>query len=157
MFTNTGVAVCEIRKDTREAAMSEQMIEDLIQAARQAAGRAYAPYSKFPVGTALLGENGRVYTGCNVENASYGLTVCAERAALVRAVADGCRRFQAIAIYTPTPKPTPPCGACRQTLNEFSPEAQVICACDGTERLRSTVAELLPAPFGDSGSESQFR
>jgi len=122
-------------------------IEQLIEAARAAARRAYAPYSGFAVGASALGEDGAVYTGCNVENASYGLTLCAERAAIFNAVSHGCRRFQALAIYTPTPEPTPPCGACRQVMAEFSPEMEIVCACDGPGRLRASLSSLLPSSF----------
>lgn len=121
---------------------------ELIEAARAASERAYAPYSKFRVGAALLTSDGRFISGCNVENGSYGLTICAERVALGRAVAEGAREFQAIAIYTPTSSPTPPCGACRQVLSEFAPRLEVVSACDGADRLRARLDELLPARFG---------
>jgi cytidine deaminase len=128
--------------------IADDQLERLIDAARQASRSAYCPYSHFPVGAALLGGTGAVFGGCNVENASYGLTVCAERNALFHAVAMGETRVQAIVIYTPTGLPTAPCGACRQVLNEFGPDALVISVCDGPETLRSTVRELLPAAFG---------
>lgn len=95
--------------------------EKLIQAAVDAASRAYAPYSQFPVGAALVADDGRVFTGCNVENASYGLTLCAERAAVAAAVSAGCRTFMRIAIAAGTAEEAAtPCGACRQVLSEFA-------------------------------------
>ncbi|MDB6126340.1 MAG: cytidine deaminase, partial [Verrucomicrobia bacterium] len=95
----------------------------LERAARAAAKGSYSPYSKFRVGAALLAGSGKIYTGANVENASYGLCNCAERTALFTAVAAGERHVEAVAVYTPTTTPTPPCGACRQVLNEFGPSA----------------------------------
>src|SRR5579864_6622228 len=102
--------------------VSDDDIQQLLRAARSASRQAYCPYSRFAVGAALLSADGRVFAGCNVENASYGLTICAERNAIFQAVAAGERRIQAIAIYTPTPTPSAPCGACRQVLYEFGPE-----------------------------------
>src|SRR5262245_6352011 len=93
----------------------------LIEAARAASERAYAPYSKFRVGAAVLA-GGQIFAACNIENASYGLTICAERAAVAAAVSAGKRKIDAIAIFTPTPTATAPCGACRQVLHEFGPE-----------------------------------
>ena len=119
----------------------------LAQAAKDAAARSYAPYSRFPVGAAVLCATGEIYAGCNVENASLGLTICAERAAVAQAVAAGERELTAVAIYTPTAVPTPPCGACRQVLAEFGPEALVVCLCAGGERLETRLSALLPAPF----------
>ena len=118
----------------------------LVEEARAALANAHAPYSNFPVGAALLGENGRVYRGTNVENASYGLSVCAERAAVFAAVADGERRFRALAVATDTDAPTPPCGACRQILREFVEDLPVYLA--GRRKTReTTLARLLPDPF----------
>lgn len=121
--------------------------QSLIRAAQAAATRAYAPYSRFQVGAALLGANGILYTGANVENASYGATICAERAALCRAVDDGCTRFLAIAIVTQAEEPTPPCGICRQVLMEFSPDMPVISATQSGKIARWTLDALLPAAF----------
>ncbi|MFL5329450.1 MAG: cytidine deaminase [Gemmataceae bacterium] len=120
----------------------------LIEAAKEASRRAYCPYSQFRVGAAVQGGSGKIYSGCNVENASYGLTICAERSALARAVAEGETEIRAVAVFTPTPIPTAPCGACRQVLNEFGPDAAVVCACDGPETLQTTLRELLPGAFG---------
>lgn len=121
---------------------------DLLERAAAAAARAYAPYSGFRVGAALLTESGQVYAGCNVENASYGLTVCAERAAVFAAVAaEGPRlRVRALALACDPPAPCAPCGACRQVLAEFGPAAVVIYPA-GTEHRRTTVDSLLPARF----------
>jgi cytidine deaminase len=120
----------------------------LIAAARRAAQAAYAPYSKFRVGAAVLTRTGEIYTGCNVENASYGLSNCAERTAIFTAVAGGERKIVAVAVYTPTHKPTLPCGACRQVIHEFGPKAVILCACRSRERLETTLDQLLPGAFG---------
>jgi len=110
--------------------------------------RAYAPYSRFPVGAALLGENGKVYLGANVENASYGLTVCAERNAIGAAVADGARRFTALAVVTPAKKAATCCGTCRQVLSEFPPSFPIRCFTNDGDEVVTTVEELLPYAFG---------
>jgi cytidine deaminase len=128
--------------------VNPQLLDRLRDLARAAAGRAYCPYSRFQVGAALAVRSGAVFTGCNVENASYGLTICAERNAVFQMVAAGETAFDAIVVYTPTPMPTAPCGACRQVLFEFGPDAEVIGLCDGPEVLRTTVRALLPAAFG---------
>jgi cytidine deaminase len=120
----------------------------LAKAARAASQAAHCPYSRFPVGAAVLTASGHVFRGCNVENASYGLTICAERNAAFQAVAAGETEFQAVVVYTPTPTPTAPCGACRQVLNEFGPTAQVRCVCDGPDQIQTTLSDLLPEAFG---------
>ena len=129
--------------------MSKQPTDrQLVEMARQARERAYAPYSHFPVGAALLGRSGRVYTGCNVENASYPLTTCAERAAVIKAVSEGEREFEAIAVITATG--ATPCGACRQILHEFGgPDGDLrVIVADTAGHVRTfTIAELLPAGF----------
>lgn len=102
------------------------MERELIGLAEEAMKRAYAPYSHFLVGAALLASDGRKYTGCNIENISYGATVCAERTAVFKAVSEGARSFEAIAIVSSSGLPTPPCGICRQVLAEFSPDMKVI-------------------------------
>jgi cytidine deaminase len=117
-------------------------------AARRAAARAYAPYSGFPVGAAVLGRSGRVHAGCNVENASYGLSICAERSAVFRAIGAGETGIEALVIYTPTPLPTAPCGACRQVLSEFGARLRVLCLCDGPQLVDTTLDALLPSRFG---------
>ncbi len=120
----------------------------LFEAARGVQQQAYAPYSKFPVGAALLAEDGQIITGCNVENSSYGLSVCAERHAIGSAVGRGVRRFRAVAIVANSEEPCPPCGTCRQVLAEFcGPDTPVRSRTpDGTEA-RYTLAELLPHAF----------
>ena len=120
---------------------------DLVAAARRARRRAYAPFSGFKVGAALEAADGTVVTGCNVENATYGLTMCAERVALYTAVAAGHRRFRRIAIAADTQDPTPPCGACRQILWEFGGNLEVILANLRRETGRVTMRDLLPLPF----------
>ena len=121
--------------------------KDLIVSAKMAQKLAYAPYSKFKVGAALLGKSGRIYTGCNVENASYGLACCAERNAVFKALSEGEREFRAIAIVSGSPEPTAPCGACRQVLNEFAPDISVIMP--GRKRtVKTTLKKLLPFAFG---------
>lgn len=119
----------------------------LIEAAVAAASRAYAPYSRFPVGAALLCQSGEIVTGCNVENASYGLTICAERAAVFQAVAKGHQSFLALALSMPGAGA--PCGACRQVLNEFAPDlAILICNQEGTLKQEVSLRDLLPLSFG---------
>jgi len=96
----------------------------------------------------VLTSGGRIFAGSNVENASYGLAMCAERTAVFKAVTEGNRKITAVAVYTPTPRPTAPCGACRQVLHEFGPTAAVVCACDSPERIETTLERLLPGAFG---------
>ncbi len=120
----------------------------LLAAARRAAAHAHAPYSKFRVGAAVLTASGKIFAGANVENASYGLSCCAERSAVFAAVSAGERRLTAVALYTPTRKPVTPCGACRQVINEFGPRAFVICTCRSRDRIETTLDRLLPAAFG---------
>jgi len=118
--------------------------DQLIEAASKARAEAYAPYSKFAVGAALLTKRGRIITGCNVENLSFGLTICAERAAVFTAVAMGEREFEAIALVADSKTPVTPCGACRQVLAEFAADLPI---CSGNlegERFESTLRELLP-------------
>ncbi|MHB1327324.1 MAG: cytidine deaminase [Gemmatimonadales bacterium] len=123
------------------------MADRLVDAARAVREAAYAPYSHFKVGAAIETENGRVFTGCNVENASYGLTICAERAAVVQAVAAGARRFVRIVVVTDTDPPAAPCGACRQVLWEFGADLQVE-AVGPSSRKQWHMRELLPDAFG---------
>lgn len=117
---------------------------ELVNAAAAARLKAYAPYSNFQVGAALLTETGEIFTGCNVENLSYGLTLCAERVALSAAVAQGHRAFERIAIVADTGSPISPCGACRQVLAEFAPELEMILANLQGVAERYTLDQLLP-------------
>ena len=119
----------------------------LIAAARAAREHASAPYSHFKVGAALLGRDGTIYTGCNVENATYALTVCAERVALLKAISEGAREFTTIAVVADTAAPTPPCGPCRQLLWEYCGDLTVIMANLTHETARLKMSELLPLPF----------
>lgn len=125
--------------------LSHVNVDQLVALAAEARKAAYVPYSHFPVGAALLGADGTVYTGCNVENASYGLTICAERNAVAHAVAEGARRFDAIAVVTENG--VTPCGMCRQMLAEFGPTMTVIVADAAGHRRIYNLADLLPAAF----------
>ena len=118
----------------------------LIELATEARERAYAPYSNYAVGAALRGKSGRVYTGCNVENAVYSLTICAERNALFKAVSEGEREFVALAVVTANGGS--PCGSCRQVLAEFGPDLPVLIGVPGKLVAVQTIAELLPRAFG---------
>ncbi len=128
-------------------AIAENVLDELKRHARDAAAHAYAPYSGFVVGAAVLTDSGEIHRGTNVENASFGLSICAERNAVFQAVAHGARKVTALVVYTPTAAATTPCGACRQVLLEFGAEALVICCTDHEER-RFALPELLPAAFG---------
>ncbi|HET9066669.1 MAG TPA: cytidine deaminase [Gemmatimonadales bacterium] len=121
-------------------------LETAATAARQ---RAYAPYSGFRVGAALETEDGTIVTGCNVENASYSMTICAERSAIATAVGLGHTRFRRLVISSDAAEPISPCGACRQTLWEFAPDLEVVSVTDGARRSWA-LAELLPAGFSRS-------
>ncbi len=121
-------------------------MDELIEEAIEAREHSYSPYSRFKVGAALKSKSGKIYTGTNVENASYGLTVCAERTAVYKAVSQGEREFEALAIFTDTEDLTPPCGACRQVLWEFSRDLVVILA-NSNEKKILKLSDLLPLPF----------
>lgn len=128
--------------------MSEE--EKLIAAARQAREFAHAPYSEFRVGAAVRTKSGRIFSGCNIENASYGLTLCAERVAIFKAVSEGEREFDSIVVVADTEKLTPPCGACRQIIWEFCGDIPVILANLKGKIERERAGKLLPRPFDSS-------
>jgi cytidine deaminase len=132
---------------SREA--SRQAAAELIDRARRARRHARAPYSRFKVGAALEAGDGTIITGCNIENATYGLTLCAERVAIFKAISEGHRRFRRVAVVADTAAPTPPCGACRQILWEFAGNVEVILANLRRETGRFRLKELLPVPFDD--------
>jgi cytidine deaminase len=124
--------------------------DKLIHAARTARDNAHAPYSNFKVGAALRAKSGRIYTGCNVENATYGLTVCAERVAIFKAISEGERGFDAIAVCTDTAALTPPCGACRQIIWEFCGDVDVILSNLRDKSESHKMSALFPRPFDSS-------
>lgn len=128
--------------------LPDDLVARLCAAARAVQRQAYAPASKFRVGAAVLAADGRMFVGCNVENASFGLTICAERAAVCAAVAAGARRLGAVAIATPLARAARPCGACRQVLAEFGPRMAVLLVGRGRSRCEhTTLAALLPEQF----------
>ncbi|MGT2741699.1 cytidine deaminase [Streptococcus plurextorum] len=127
-----------------------EVTNPLVELAIEASQRAYVPYSHFPIGAALLTEDGTVYTGCNIENASFGLTNCGERTAIFKAVSDGHQKLAEIAIYGQTAEPISPCGACRQVMVEFfQPSAKVTLIAKNGQTVETTVGELLPYSFTD--------
>ena len=124
--------------------------ELLIAAAEEARHHAHIPYSRFAVGAAVLTDDGEIYAGCNIENRTFGLTLCAERVAVGTAVASGARKLTAVAVVTDSNPPSPPCGLCRETLTEFAePELPVLLATSGEDaaRVEYRLEELLPHPF----------
>ena len=127
--------------------------QKLIQAALEMTKRSYAPYSGYHVGCAILGTDGNVYTGCNVESASFGATLCAERSAIANAVSSGCRSFLKAAVISDHSAICTPCGICRQLFYEFSTEMEILC-CSPDGRIASySIAELLPHGFGGTSME----
>jgi cytidine deaminase len=123
--------------------------QTLVEHALQARKMAYVPYSKFPVGAALVSESGKVYLGCNIENAAFSLCNCAERTALFKAYSEGDQRYTAIAVVADTPQPVSPCGACRQVMAELCPpDMKVILANTKGDITETTVSALLPGAFG---------
>lgn len=122
-------------------------MKSLLEEALKARERAYVPYSTFKVGAALETIEGIIFTGCNIENASYGLTICAERVAFYRAIARGYKQFKTILTVTESHEPTSPCGACRQVMYEFAPHLQVIMMTTTGEKIEKSLQELLPGAF----------
>jgi cytidine deaminase len=123
-------------------------IHELIEEAKKARGFAYAPYSKFKVGAALLTKEGKIYRGCNIENAAYSMCNCAERTALFKAYSEGVTEYTALAVVADSPRPVPPCGACRQVISELCPpEMKVISTNLKGDVKELTVKELLPGAF----------
>lgn len=134
--------------------MSGPATLDALRAAADAArANAWCPYSHYPVGAALESDDGRVFAGCNVENASYPAGTCAERVALGAAVAAGARRFLRVVITSAAVEPTPPCGICRQALVEFAPALEVVAIAPDGRSTRWSLADLLPAPFTPASLE----
>jgi cytidine deaminase len=140
---------------------NDHQLDELIHRAKQVCWQAYCPYSTFRVGAAILTNTGQMFTGCNVENASYGLTICAERNAIFNMVTSlgvhAPTSLVAVVIYTPTQTPSAPCGACRQVLNEFiSPnvDVDVICVCDGSAQIKTKLSKLFPQAFGPANLNS---
>jgi cytidine deaminase len=132
---------------------SEIDVTPAILAAREAREGAIAPYSRFNVGAALVTRSGRIYRGANIESASYGLTMCAERVALFNALSAGEREFRLIVVATDTARPTPPCGACRQLLWEYCGDVEVLLATLTAVAARHSLRELLPVPFDRAALE----
>jgi cytidine deaminase len=126
------------------------MSDPLVQAALAAREHAFAPFSKFKVGAAVLDAEGRIHTGCNVENATYGLTVCAERVAIFKAISEGVRRFERVAVAADTDQLTPPCGACRQILWEFCGDVEIVMANLKGKVETVRLKELFPRAFDAS-------
>ncbi len=125
-------------------------VEELVQAARAARERAHVPFSNFKVGAAIADENNRIFTGCNIENASYGLTMCAERVAIFKAVSEGAGKLRQIALFANTETLTLPCGACRQILWEFCGDAELTLANPAGKQETLTLKQIFPRPFDAS-------
>jgi len=121
-------------------------LTSLIQKAKDACFNAYAPYSDFKVGCTIVSKMGNIYSGCNVENVSLGLTICAERVAIFNGISEEGPKFKIsqVVIFTPTKKPITPCGACRQVLKEFGDNFEVMSICEGNDKMRFTIDQLLP-------------
>jgi len=132
---------------SRAGDLPPHVLDQLAHSARSVQQHAYAPASRFRVGAAVLADDGRIFSGCNVENASYGLTICAERAAVFTAVANGVRAIRAVAVVTDLVDPARPCGACRQVLAEFGPSMQVVLLGSAGSQLVTSLERLLPDPF----------
>ncbi|MCK9330114.1 MAG: cytidine deaminase [Candidatus Cloacimonetes bacterium] len=123
-----------------------KQLNDLLEIAKKASNNAYAPYSLFKIGAALLTESGEIFTGCNIENASFSLTICAERVAIFKAISNNNLKFSALAIYVQSDKAFPPCGACRQVINEFSKDLNIIYG-NNKQTIITNINKLLPDSF----------
>jgi len=133
-----------------QLAATDETYRKLLDLAREASKKSYCPYSEFPVGSAVLSKDGSIFSGCNVENASYGGTICAERTVLVKAISEGCREFAAMAVFCEKAHYAWPCGACRQFISEFGADIEIITeAADGALQILK-ISELLPHMFGPS-------
>ena len=148
MDTNSQSTNVDTHRHDRTPPLAPGLVEKAIAAARSASTNAYCPYSKFRVGAAVVTENDEIFAGCNVENASYGLTICAERNAVFQAVAKGRKEIKLVVVYTPTTIATAPCGACRQVINEFGPTAGILCICDAQDQIKESLDDLLKKAFG---------
>ena len=126
--------------------MSDEIVEVLVESARAVRDNAYAPYSGFRVGAAVISETGKIFVGCNVENASYGATLCAERAAIAHMLASGEHRVVTVAVFVDAAEPAMPCGICRQWISELGPNAEIVSATPSRMK-RTTIEQLLPEPF----------
>jgi len=135
----------DYQNEFKQRKPSPQEMMDLAEKARKLA---YAPYSKYQVGAALLTKSGKIYLGCNVENASYGLTVCGERVAVFKAISEGETEFEALAIATPSRRGNGPCGSCRQVLREFCNDLTIYVRKEGDKILSFQLTDLLPKSFG---------
>jgi len=134
--------------------MNKDLKNKLFEEAKKAQKNAYVPYSKFPLGAAVLTENGTIYSGANIENSSFGLTNCAERSAIFSAVSDGNDKIKALLVVSSTDNPVTPCGACRQVINEFADgEIEVVMTTEAGKEISMTNLELLPGAFSDDSME----
>lgn len=134
--------------------MEEKLKEKLFKEAKKAQKNAYVPYSEFPLGAAVLTEDGSIYSGANIENSSYSLTNCAERSAIFSAVSAGNKKIEALVLVSSTENPVPPCGSCRQVINEFADgEIEIIMMTEDGKELSMSNLELLPGAFSDKSME----
>lgn len=138
----------EIYAEIKRHDIHLETLSALEEMAITASKQSYSPYSQFRVGAAILTSSNQLFSGCNIENAAYGLSNCAERTAIFTAAAQGEQVLKAVVVYTPTKKPTSPCGACRQVINEFGARCLVISICDSDENIVATADQLLSGAFG---------
>lgn len=136
--------------------MDQKIKEKMIKKAKEVRKNAYVPYSNFPLGASLLTSKGKIFTGANIENASYSLTICAERVAIFKAVSAGYHDFEALIIYGGKNKTITPCGACRQVITEFSRDIEVIMVNENGKEYKKTGAELLPGSFSQGDMDDEL-